>query len=237
MISLSGVSKKFLLPHERRNTLKEHFLNIFHPVEYEIFWALKDITLRVKKGEWVGIIGRNGSGKSTLLRVLAGILQPEEGDISLNGKVVPLLELGIGFHPELTTRQNILLGGTLLGIDSNVLRKEMNSLLEFAGLSDFQDMKFKNLSSGMRLRLAFSLVAQTRGDIFLLDEIFSVGDLDFQKKCETVFSSWKQQHKTAFFVSHDLEAVRSLCDRVVWLEKGRIKMEGTPSHILSQYES
>lgn len=236
MIKIQNVSKKFLLPHEKRNTLRDHFLGLFRNREYEEFFALRDISLDIHPGEWVGIIGRNGSGKSTLLRILSGIFLPDEGSFSIHGKRVPLLELGVGFHGELTVRENIFLNGTLLGISQKELKTKEKSILEFAELENFQDAKLKNLSSGMAVRLAFSIAIQADGEVFLLDEVMAVGDLDFQKKCEDIFLALRKQKKTVIFVSHNLSQINQFCDKVIWLEQGRIVAEGTPSQITLQYE-
>lgn len=236
MIQLKNVSKKFLIPHEKRNTLKDFFLNIFRPLRYETFYALKDISLDIPPGEWVGIVGPNGSGKSTLLRLTAQIFLPDSGQVLSCGQTVPLLELGIGFHGELTAQQNIILNGTLLGISPEKLRRKQQEILKFADVEKFRDTKLKNFSSGMVSRLAFAIALQCEGDIFLLDEVFSVGDLDFQKKCVKAFSLLRQKQKTVILVSHNLSHIKQWCDRVIWLENGKIVDTGKPEKILHKYE-
>ncbi len=236
MITVQNISKQFLIPHEKRDKLRDHFLKLFQRLEYENFHALDDISFSVKKGEWIGVIGKNGSGKSTLLRILSGILPAHNGTYKVNGKVTPLLGLGIGFDDELTVNQNIFLNGVLLGLSHQVLKTKRLTILQFADIESFQDTKLKNLSSGMRLRLAFALVREIDGDILLLDEIIAVGDQNFQQKCDTVLSDWKKQGKTVLLVSHNLEKIRQLADRVIWLEHGKIRLSGLPSDVISQYE-
>jgi ABC-type polysaccharide/polyol phosphate transport system ATPase subunit len=169
MIQCKNVSKKFLIPHERRNTLKNFFIHLFRPLRYDVFYALQDITFSLSAGEWIGIIGRNGSGKSTLLRLMAQIFLPDSGHLSIQGKIVPLLELGIGFHGELTAKQNIHLNGALLGIPPQKLQSVENEILRFADIESFKDTKIKNFSSGMTARLAFAIALQSEGDVFLFD--------------------------------------------------------------------
>lgn len=236
MIHVSDVSKEFLLPHERRTTFREYFLHFFHPIHYERFYALRNVSFDLPKGQWLGIVGENGSGKSTLLRILAGVFTPTEGSVQISGKIVPLLGLGVGFHPDLTVCQNIFLNGALLGISLKKLKKKQKDILDFAEITLFRDAKLKNLSSGMIMRLAFSIALQTEGDIFLLDEILAVGDRPFQKKCETLFRTLKKEGKTVVLVSHNLNFLREWCDEMIWLHHGEIVAQGLPEVVLSQYE-
>lgn len=235
MIELQKVCKTFQIPHQKRDTLRDHFLGWWRDYTYESLPVLHDVTLDLKPGQWLGIIGANGSGKSTLLKIIAGIFRPDRGQISVEGKIVPLLELGIGFHPDLTVEQNIRVNGTLLGLDSKRIEKEIATILQFAEIEKFRDTKLKNLSSGMRLRLAFAIATKVDGDIFLLDEVWAVGDAAFQKKCQTTFQNLRKKGKTVVLVSHDLSQVRAHCDQVLWLERGQVRQLGHPDDVLEQY--
>ncbi len=236
MIQVKNISKQFLIPHEKRETLRENFLRFFRPRKYEKLQALNQISFNVKQGEWLGIIGRNGSGKSTLLKLLAGIYAPNKGKIHISGKIVPLLELGVGFHPELTVLQNIFFNATLLGLSQKEIEDKTETILDFAELERFKDQQLKNLSSGMQVRLAFAVAMQANGDIYLLDEVLAVGDFDFQKKCGKVFKDLKKQKKTVLIVSHNLENIKKYCDKCIWLENGRVKDDNLPALIIKKYE-
>lgn len=220
MIEVKKLSKSFLLPHEKRDTFREKFLGGFRPLEYENFQALSEVSFSVKKGEWLGIMGRNGSGKSTLLKILAGIYTPDEGSARVKGKLIPLLELGVGFHPELTVLQNIKFNATLLGLSAEIVKAKTEAILDFAELAKFKDQKLKNLSSGMQVRLAFAVAIQAEGEVYLLDEVLAVGDFEFQKKCEGVFQDLKERGKTVIMVSHSLSNLERYCDRALVLETG-----------------
>jgi len=239
MIELKNVSKKFKIPHERRDTFRDHFLNIFRRTNFEEFFACDEISCHIKKGEWIGIVGRNGAGKSTLLKILAGIYRPDRGSvlISKNAKIVPLLSLGIGFDPELSVTQNIVLTATILGLSPAEIRAEIEGILAFAELEKFRDAKLKNLSSGMVARLAFSVAMVVDGEIFLLDEVFAVGDAGFAQKCENVFTTLRKKQKTVIFVSHDLAKIEKFCDRTIFLKDGKIKRIGQTSSVLTEYNS
>jgi len=236
ILEMQNVCKTFIIPHEKRDTLREHFLGFFCRKEYERFFALRDISFQLRTGEWLGIVGPNGSGKSTLLRILADIFRPDSGHVHVEGKIVPLLELGVGFHPDLTVRQNIFLNGTLLGLDRERIKKEIASMLQFAELTQFQDAKLKNLSSGMTMRLAFSIAIKTDGDVFLLDEVWAVGDGAFQKKCTKVLEALRKKGKTVVLVSHNLHQVQQFCDRCILLKKGKIIADGSPEDVIAHYE-
>lgn len=236
MIKIKNVSKSFCLPHERQNTFCEKFLNGFKSVRYEKFKALTDISFSIHKGEWTGVLGRNGAGKSTLLKILSGVYAPDRGTMKIDGKIVPLLELGVGFHPELTVLQNIDFNATLLGLSSKDIATKKSEILDFAELENFKDQKLKNLSSGMVVRLAFSVAIQAKGEIYLLDEVLAVGDSVFQKKCERVFLDLKRQGKTVILVSHNLENIRQYCERVIWLENGKVVQDGPVDNVLKAYE-
>jgi ABC-type polysaccharide/polyol phosphate transport system ATPase subunit len=235
VIEVNGVSKTFTLPHEQRTTLKEHFLHPFSSRTFERQLALDDVNLSVRSGEFFGIIGLNGSGKSTLLKIIAGIYQPDEGTISVRGKLSPFIELGVGFNPELTGRDNILVNGTLLGLSRQELDERFDSILEFAELARFADQKLKNYSSGMQMRLAYSIAIQVDFDILLLDEVLAVGDQEFQQKCFATFDQFRAQGKTIVLVSHSLEAAEQFCDRAMMLEAGRVRAVGEASEVIATY--
>lgn len=237
-IRVQGVYKNFLLPHEKNTTIKSAFLGLAHKKHTsstETQHALKDISFEVKKGEFFGIVGRNGSGKSTLLKMLAGIYEPTKGKIEVGGKLVPFIELGVGFNPELSGRDNVYLNGALLGFSSSEIDKMYNEIVGFAELERFMDQKLKNYSSGMQVRLAFSMAVKAEAEILLVDEVLAVGDADFQRKCFEYFKLLKKNKKTVVFVSHDMNAVREYCDRAVLIEKSELKMIGSADKIASEY--
>lgn len=236
-ITVSSVSKDFELPHEKTNSIKQ---KIIHPASFfkksaSTQHALKDISFQVKEGEFFGIVGRNGSGKSTLLKILAQIYQPTSGSVSINGKLMPFIELGVGFNPELTGRENVFLNGALLGFSKEEVEERYKEIVEFAELEEFMDQKLKNYSSGMQVRLAFSIVVQSETDILLIDEVLAVGDAAFQRKCFNYFKQLKKAKKTVVFVTHDMDAVREYCDRAMLIEDGLISLEGKPSVVAQEY--
>jgi ABC-type polysaccharide/polyol phosphate transport system ATPase subunit len=236
-----GVSKTFLLPTEKRDTLKENVLHYFRHrrglkrAAFSDFHALQDVNLRVDCGEFLGVVGKNGSGKSTLLKILAGIYSPSSGRVSVDGKVAPFLELGIGFQPELSARDNIRINATLLGMDRDQIRESFNIIVEFAEIREFLDLKLKNFSSGMRARLAFAIAKEADADIYLCDEVLAVGDEAFQQKCIRVFKEWHLAGKTIVLVSHNSDMVRDLCTRAVLIENGRIVADGLPANVVNSY--
>ncbi|MBS3903243.1 MAG: ABC transporter ATP-binding protein [Anaplasmataceae bacterium] len=234
-IQLSNIIKEFIIPHERYDTLREHFTHILRPRTYEKFRALDGITLSIPCGQFLGVIGNNGSGKSTLLKVMAGIIQPNRGTIRTEGTISPFLELGIGFQPELTGKENVYLYGAILGLSSREVKKRYQEIVEFSELERFMDQKVKNYSSGMAVRLAFSVAIQADADIYLIDEVLAVGDLSFQNKCFGVFERFKNQGKTIVFVSHDLGVVLRFSDRVIILDKGQIIVDGDPREVVDRY--
>jgi ABC-2 type transport system ATP-binding protein len=236
-IKVVGVKKTFKLPHEKQSSLKGVVINVFKggSRSYEKQQALKDISFEVKEGDFFGIVGRNGSGKSTLLKLLAGIYSPDSGSIQINGKLTPFIELGVGFNPELTGRENIFLNGALLGFNRNEVKAMYNDIVEFAELERFMEQKLKNYSSGMQVRLAFSIAIRARSDILLLDEVLAVGDAAFQQKCFNYFEDLKQQKKTVVFVSHDMSAIRRFCNSAIYLNSGNLTMHGKPSKIADEY--
>jgi ABC-type polysaccharide/polyol phosphate transport system ATPase subunit len=235
-IEVNGITKSFALPHEIRSTLKEHFLHPLRRVSIEHQHALSDISFDVMQGEFFGIIGPNGSGKSTLLKILAGIYRQDTGTVVVNGMLSPFIELGVGFNPDLNARDNILINGTLLGLTRSQLDERFESILEFAELERFADQKLKNYSSGMQLRLAFSIAIQVPFDILMLDEVLAVGDASFQKKCFGVLDELMQEtNKTIVFVSHDLSTMRRYCDRVAYLESGQLRRIGRADEVIELY--
>ena len=218
VISVNNVSKNFKLPHDRKNSLKQHFVGLFKgKSNYEKFEALKDINFTVNEGDFFGIVGRNGSGKSTLLKIISGIYQPSSGSVKINGTLTPFIELGIGFNPELTGRENVYLNGSILGLTKKEINELYDEIVKFAELERFMDQKLKNYSSGMQVRLAFSIAIRAQNDILLLDEVLAVGDINFQKKCFNYFQKLKSEKKTVIFVSHDMGAVQRFCNKGIFI--------------------
>jgi ABC-type polysaccharide/polyol phosphate transport system ATPase subunit len=234
-IESNSLAKRFRLPHQHRTSLKEHFLHPFDRGGFELQQALDDVSFAVEAGEMFGIIGPNGSGKSTLLKVVAGIYPADTGELHVRGKLSPFIELGVGFHPELNARDNIKINGTLLGLSRPELEERFDDILAFAELERFVDQKLKNYSSGMQLRLAYSIAIQVPFDILLLDEVLAVGDQAFQEKCFETFERFRAERKTIIFVSHDLESVTRFCDRVMLLEYGRVKQIGPAAEVVERY--
>lgn len=236
-ISVKGLYKSFSLPHEKNNSIKGSLLNKFKGGRktYEKQQVLKDINFEIKKGEFFGIVGRNGSGKSTLLKLLAGIYAPDKGNITVNGKLTPFIELGVGFNPELTGRENVFLNGALLGFTRQEMLSMYNEIVEFAELERFMDQKLKNYSSGMQVRLAFSIAIRANTDILVLDEVLAVGDYNFQQKCFEYFRYLKKSKKTVVLVSHDSNALQMFCNNGVLIENGEIKKRGNIGSVLKIY--
>ncbi|MGD8373727.1 MAG: ABC transporter ATP-binding protein [Candidatus Woesebacteria bacterium] len=235
-IQVDGVSKNFVLPHEKKRSVKSIFTSMFREGgKSEMQHALHGIDFEVKKGEFFGIVGRNGSGKSTLLKILAGIYQPSHGKVKTKGKLVPFIELGVGFNPELTGRENVYLNGALLGFSKKEIDAQYDDIVKFAELERFMDQKLKNYSSGMQVRLAFSLATRAEADILLVDEVLAVGDADFQRKCFEYFKKLKANKKTVVFVTHDMGAVREYCTRAMLIDKSEIQMIGEPQEIAQEY--
>lgn len=234
-IEVHGVSKTFRIPHERQTTLVERMLNGFRPLPVEELAALDDVSFEIPEGCFAGLIGYNGSGKSTLLKVLAGLLVPDAGHVVVNGTLSPLLELGLGFHGELTVRENAALYGAVLGYPESEIDRRVDEVIHFAELERFRDAKLKSLSSGMLVRLAFSTALRADADVLLLDEVLAVGDVQFQRKCKDVFADLRQQNKTIVLVSHDVGSVTSYCDKVFWLDHGRLVMQGDAHEVVTTY--
>lgn len=235
-IIAKNIHKSFRLPTEQAFGLKQAIFNRLRGIKgYKEQKVLRGIDLEIKKGEFVGIIGRNGSGKSTLLKILAGTYYPEKGEITINGTLVPFIELGVGFNPELTGRENVYLNGALLGFSNEEMDAMYDDIWDFAELKDFQDQKLKNYSSGMQVRLAFSIAIRARGDILLLDEVLAVGDAAFQEKCNNYFADLKDKKQTVILVTHSMENVRKFCNRAILIENGKIIEEGDPKKVANAY--
>jgi len=237
VIDLKNISKKFMIPHERVNSLKSTVLNFWKNRNYETFYALKDISFSVNEGEFLGIIGRNGSGKSTLLKILAGIYEPDGGIISVREQISPFLELGVGFNGELSGRDNIYLYGSVLGLTRKQIDQKFDEIVSFAELEKFIDLKMKNYSSGMFVRLAFSVAIQADAPILLVDEVLAVGDIDFRQKCFRVFESHKKEGKTVVLISHDPEWIKRFCDRTILLKNGEMSFCGDTGQAVDLYLS
>lgn len=236
MIKVEQVSKAFKLPHEKQGSIKNAFVNLFSGSKtYEKQKVLNDISFEIKKGEFFGIVGRNGSGKSTLLKLLAEIYTPDEGKIEINGKLTPFIELGVGFNPELTGRENVYLNGALLGFNRKEMSEMYGEIVEFAELEKFMDQKLKNYSSGMQVRLAFSIAIRAKSDILLVDEVLAVGDAAFQAKCFDVFAKLKEDGRTVILVTHDMNSVLRFCSRTMLINRGEIIDIGDPSKIADKY--
>jgi ABC-type polysaccharide/polyol phosphate transport system ATPase subunit len=234
-VVVEGVSKQFKLPHERITTLKERALHPFRRVGSDRLEALDDVSFDVAPGEFFGIVGRNGSGKSTLLKCLAGIYRVDGGQISMRGRLSTFIELGVGFNMELAARDNVLINGIMLGLTPKEALRRFESIIEFAELEEFVDLKLKNYSSGMQVRLAFSVMIQVDADILLIDEVLAVGDASFQQKCFEVFQRMKDDGRTILFVTHDMAAVSRFCDRALLLERGRVDVMGDPAAVAGRY--
>jgi ABC-2 type transport system ATP-binding protein len=235
-IKVENIEKTFKLPHEKQSSIKSIFINAFRSkTGYEIQEALKDISFEVKKGEFFGIVGRNGSGKSTLLKLLAGIYTPTNGQVHVRGSLTPFIELGVGFSPELTGRENVYLNGSLLGFSRKDMQIMYKDIVRFAELERFMDQKLKNYSSGMQVRLAFSIAIRAQSDILLLDEVLAVGDEAFQRKCYDYFENLKREKQTVIIVTHDMAAIERFCDKGILIENGKIVTEGAAQTISKAY--
>lgn len=237
-IEISSVSKKYKVYHHRESNLKYVILNLLKGKRKKSsseFWALKDINIKIAKGQTIGFIGRNGSGKSTLLKLISRIIYPDGGTINAYGKISTLIELGAGFHPELTGRENVYINASILGFSRAEVNRKFKEIVDFSGLEDFIDNPVKAYSSGMYVRLGFSVAINIDPDILLVDEVLAVGDETFQKKCIRKINELKKAGKTIVFVSHDLESVQELCDQVFLLHNGRLVIQGKPLEVISQY--
>lgn len=237
-ISVKDLHKTFKLPHEQHSGIKQGIINIFRRNRkkgYEIQHVLKGLDFEIEKGDFFGIVGRNGSGKSTLLKTLAGIYNPDKGAVQVNGTLVPFIELGVGFNPELTGRENVFLNGALLGFSREEMEAMYDDIVEFAELSKFMDQKLKNYSSGMQVRLAFSIAIRADADILLLDEVLAVGDEAFQRKCNDYFDTLKRKKKTVILVTHSMSDVRRYCNKALMIRDGRVVAFGDPDDVSNEY--
>jgi ABC-type polysaccharide/polyol phosphate transport system ATPase subunit len=234
-VVVDGVSKSFRLPHERVHTLKERALHPLRRSGDDVLRALRDVAFVVERGEFFGIVGRNGSGKSTLLKCLAGIYATDRGDIYVNGRMSTFIELGVGFNPDLPARDNVMINATMLGLSPREARRRFDAIIDFAELRDFTDLKLKNYSSGMMVRLAFSVMIQVDAEILLIDEVLAVGDASFQQKCFEEFERIKRSNSTVLFVTHDMGSVQRFCDRALLLEHGKVVELGDPEHVGNRY--
>lgn len=233
-IEVDNVSKRFRLYHERNQSLKSAIMRGRRSV-HEDFWALKDVSLNVPEGSTFGLIGSNGSGKSTLLKCLAKIYYPEKGTITINGRVAALLEVGSGFHPELSGRDNVYLNGSILGMSRKEIDRKFDEIVSFSGVGQFIDQPVKNYSSGMYVRLGFSVAINVDPDVLIVDEVFAVGDAEFQEKCRQKFIELKHRGKTVILVSHSMDTVREMCDQVAWLNHGDLVAAGDAQSTISAY--
>ena len=239
-IIAEGLSKRFFLRHNRAGELKVRFLGLFHASKREMveeFWALRDVSLSIGRGETVGVVGRNGSGKSTFLKLVAGLHRPTTGRllVARAARIGTMIELGVGFHGELSGRENVFLNASIHGLSRSETEQIYPGVVAYSGLEHFMDVPIKNYSSGMHMRIGFAIAANLDPDILLLDEIFAVGDADFQQQCIRTVTDFRARGKTILFVSHSAEAVRSICDRVLVLDHGRLLYDGTVDGGLARY--
>lgn len=236
IVEISKLTKSFKIPLEASSGVKQQLINILKGRKgYRVFTPLKDISFTINEGDFFGIVGRNGSGKSTLLKTIAGIYTPNSGNVKVYGSLVPFIELGVGFNPELTGRENIFLNGALLGFSHEEMESMYSAIVEFAELEDFMEERLKNYSSGMQVRLAFSIAIRAHADILLLDEVLAVGDEAFQKKCYSYFDKLKREKRTVILVTHDMAAVERFCTKAAFIEDGHVKMIGKPYRIAAAY--
>jgi ABC-type polysaccharide/polyol phosphate transport system ATPase subunit len=234
-ISVGGLSKAFRLPHQRYTTLKERALHPLRSTSFDVLQAVDGVSFEVPQGEFFGIVGRNGSGKSTLLKCIAGIYEIDDGTIDVSGRLAPFIELGVGFNPELTARDNVILNAIMLGLTRRQARERFDEMIAFAELEDFVDLKLKNFSSGMHVRLAFSIAVQVDADVLLVDEVLAVGDAAFQQKCFDKFHELKRTGTTVVLVTHDMGAVQRFCDAAMLVERGRVVAAGEPASVARKY--
>ncbi len=233
-VTVDHVSKRFRMYSERNDSLKSMVMRGKKSV-HEDFWALKDVSFEVPQGKTFGLIGKNGSGKSTLLKCLAKILWPEEGSITARGKQASLLEVGSGFHPELSGRENVFLNGSILGMSRKEVTRKFDDIVSFSGVGHFIDQPVKNYSSGMYVRLGFSVAVAVTPDVLVVDEVLAVGDATFQKRCRTKFKEMKEEGRTVILVSHSMSTVKDMCDEVAWLNEGELKMIGKTNDVVKAY--
>lgn len=236
VVDVDHVSIRFNLANQKIDNLKEYFIKLVQrELLFQEFWALQDVTFKIRRGEAWGFIGVNGSGKSTILKAISGILKPYKGKITVNGSIAPLIELGAGFDGNLTARENIFLNGCLLGNSEKYMENHFQEIVDFAELEEFLDSPIKNYSSGMRARLGFAVATMTKPDIFIVDEVLAVGDFKFRQKCEKRISEMLAGGTTLLFVSHSIDEVKRLCDHAIWLNKGQVIMQGEVTEICNAY--
>ncbi|MFV0363873.1 MAG: ABC transporter ATP-binding protein [Suipraeoptans sp.] len=237
IIEVDAVSMRFSMASEKFDSFKEYVIkSMKKQVSYGEFWALTDISFSVKRGSSVGLIGLNGSGKSTMLKIIAGVLKPTKGSVQIGGAIAPLIELGAGFDPDLTAEENVYLNGAILGYSREYMRREYPKIVEFSELQNFMNVPVKNFSSGMVARLAFAIATTGTPEVLIVDEVLSVGDFRFQEKCEHRIKKMKDNGTTILFVSHSIQQVKEICNEVVWLEKGTLRMQGKAEEICDIYE-
>lgn len=237
VINVENVKMKFNLSKEKTDNLKEYFIKfIKRELHYHPFWALKGVSFKVEKGDKFGIVGLNGAGKSTILKIISGVMKPTEGDIQVKGSMVPLLEMGAGFDPDYTGRENIFLKGALLGYNRRFLEEKFDEIVEFSELEEFIDVPLKNYSSGMKARLAFSIATMVEPEILIVDEVLSVGDAKFQQKSREKMNSLLDEDATVLFVSHATQQVRIICNKAIWLHQGELIAEGSAEEVCDLYE-
>jgi ABC-type polysaccharide/polyol phosphate transport system ATPase subunit len=234
-VEIAHLAKTFRLPHQRYSTLKERALHPFRSTTYDELRALSNVDVDIRQGEFFGIVGRNGSGKSTLLKCLAGIYRPDDGRVTIRGRLSPFIELGVGFNPDLTARDNIVINAVMMGLSRRQARERFDHIIAFAELEEFVDLKLKNYSSGMAVRLGFATAIQVDADLLLVDEVLAVGDAAFQQKCYEEFTRLRSSGKTIVFVTHDMNAVERFCDRAMLLERGEVVRIGEPRAIAREY--
>lgn len=239
-IEVENVWKQFRIPHERHATVLDRMAGALAVLEgkrytYEQFWALKEVNFELAHGESLGVIGPNGSGKSTLLKLIAHVMKPDKGRITTNELIAPVLELGIGFHGDLTVKENAIVYGVIMGLRRSEIKKRTESILDFAGLTKFQDAKLKHLSSGMQVRLAFSIAIQTEASIFLVDEALAVGDMEFQQKCLEKFREFKNEKRSIVLVSHSMNLIKGFCEKTLYLLNGETRAFGLSEEAIARY--
>jgi ABC-2 type transport system ATP-binding protein len=238
IVEVKNVSMRLNTSSERVDNLKEYIIKLAsRKLFFKEFWALNEISIKIKRGEVFGIIGYNGAGKSTLLKIIAGVMKPTHGEVIIKGSMAPLIELGAGFDMDLSARENIYLNGTILGHSKKYINEKFDEIVEFSELNEFLDMPLKNYSSGMNARLGFAIATITEPDILIVDEVLSTGDFKFQQKCEAKINSMLKKNTTIIMVSHSVDEIESMCNRVLWLEKSRIKMLGETTKVCAAYLS
>lgn len=236
IIKVENVGMEFNLSQEKVDNLKEYVIKFLkRELMFQPFWALKDVSFEVEKGDRLGLVGMNGAGKSTLLKLISGVMKPTEGNIEVKGRISPLLELGAGFDPDYTGRENIFLNGALLGYNKDFIESKFDEIVEFSELEEFLDVPIKNYSSGMRARLGFSIATSVQPEILILDEVLSVGDIKFQEKSRDKMESLMDSEVTLLFVSHSVEQVKSFCNKAIWLQHGKLMAKGPVDEVCELY--